>query len=49
MKLPELIELSTSREMVDVFGGYNHNLRIGEGEFYDMTNLLTLSRYVPQG
>ena len=25
--------------MIDVFGGYNHNLRIGEGEFYDMTNL----------
>ena len=44
MKLPELIELSTSREMVDVFGGYNHNLRIGEGEFYDMTNL-TSSNY----
>ena len=39
MKLPELTELTTSREMVDVFGGYNHNLRIGEGEFYDMKNL----------
>lgn len=25
--------------MVDVFRGYNHNLRIGDGEFYDMTNL----------
>jgi hypothetical protein len=25
--------------MIDVFGGYNHNLRIGEGEFYDMENL----------
>jgi hypothetical protein len=25
--------------MVDVFKGYNHNLRIGEGEFYNMTNL----------
>jgi hypothetical protein len=25
--------------MIDVFGGYNHNLRIGDGEFYDMTNL----------
>ena len=25
--------------MLDVFGGYNHNLRIGEGEFYEMTNL----------
>lgn len=39
MKYPKLTELNTSREMVDVFGGYNHNLRIGLGEFYDMKNL----------
>ena len=39
MKYPTLAELNTSREMIDVFGGYNHNLRIGEGEFYDMKNL----------
>lgn len=39
MILPTLNELATSREMVDVFQGYNHNLRIGEGEFYEMTNL----------
>lgn len=39
MKLPYLSELNTSREMVDVFGGYNHNLRIGDGEFYNMQNL----------
>lgn len=39
MKLPELTQLSTSRDMIDVFGGYNHNLRINEGEFYDMKNL----------
>lgn len=39
MKYPILSELYTSREMVDVFRGYNHNLRIGEGEFYEMTNL----------
>lgn len=25
--------------MTDVFGGYNHNLRIGMGEFYDMKNM----------
>jgi hypothetical protein len=25
--------------MLDVFGGYNHNLRIGEGEFYSMKNM----------
>ena len=39
MRLPTLSELATSRDMIDVFGGYNHNLRIGENEFYDMTNL----------
>jgi hypothetical protein len=39
MKLSMLRELPTSREMIDVFGGYNHNLRISEGEFYDMKNL----------
>lgn len=39
MELSHLKELPTSREMIDVFKGYNHNLRIGDGEFYDMTNL----------
>ena len=39
MRYPTLTELYTSREMIDVFMGYNHNLRIGSGEFYDMTNL----------
>lgn len=39
MRYPTLSELNTDREWLDVFGGYNHNLRIGEGEFYDMTNL----------
>ena len=39
MKLPTLKRVSTSRTMVDVFKGYNHNLRIGDGEFYNMTNL----------
>lgn len=42
MKLPELSELGESRDAVDVFGGYNHNLRIGDGEFYDMKNLTSL-------
>ena len=44
MKLPTLNELPTSRGMIDVFKGYNHNLRIGDGEFYDMKNL-TSSHY----
>lgn len=39
MAYPRLTELSTSREMVDVFRGYNHNLRIRSGEFYDMENM----------
>ena len=44
MKLPTLTELQTTRDMIDVFNGYNHNLRISENEFYDMKNL-TSSHY----
>ena len=44
MKLSRLNVIPTSRDAVDVFGGYNHNLRIGDGEFYDMKNL-TSSNY----
>ena len=39
MLYPTLTELNTSRTLIDVFKGYNHNLRIGEGEFFDMKNL----------
>ena len=39
MQYPKLREIETSRQMVDVFGGYNHNLRISDGEFFDMKNL----------
>ena len=39
MKYPKLKVQQSSRDMVDVFRGYNHNLRIGEGEFYDMKNM----------
>ena len=45
MNLPMLNELETTRDMIDVFKGYNHNLRIGEGEFYNMKNLT--STYYP--
>lgn len=41
MKYPVLSELSTTREMISAFGGYNHNLRISDGEFYDMKNLIS--------
>lgn len=36
---PKLSEIPSKRQMIDVFRGYNHNLRIAEGEFYDMKNL----------
>lgn len=39
MKYPTLPVKSSSREMVDVFKGYNHNLRISDGEFFDMKNM----------
>ena len=39
MRYPRLKEVSTSREMLDVFRGYNHNLRVREGDFFDMRNL----------
>lgn len=39
MLYPRLKPLPVQRELTDVFKGYNHNLRIGEGEFYDMKNL----------
>lgn len=45
MKLPALPQKSVSREMVDTFRGYNHNLRISDGEFFDMKNLT--SDYYP--
>ena len=39
MKFPKLRVLEVSRQMVDTFKGYNHNLRIGDGEFFDMKNM----------
>lgn len=44
MRLPALQEIPTTRDFIDKFGGYNHNVRIGENEFYDMKNL-TSSHY----
>lgn len=45
MLYPTLTEMDTSRQMVDTFKGYNHNLRISDGEFYDMKNMT--SDYYP--
>ena len=39
MKYPTLKAPGSSREMLDTFKGYNHNLRIGDGEFYEMQNM----------
>lgn len=45
MRLPALPQKSVNREMVDTFRGYNHNLRISDGEFFDMKNMT--SDYYP--
>lgn len=39
MRFPTLYTKESSRQMIDTFKGYNHNLRIGDGEFYDMENM----------
>ena len=44
MKYSTLTEIPVSRGVTEAFGGYNHNLRISDGEFYDMKNL-TSSHY----
>lgn len=42
--IPRLTETYTTQQVVEEFRGYNHNLKIGDGEFYDMQNL-TSSHY----
>lgn len=39
MYFPTLNARPRSQQSMDVFGGYNHNVRIQENEFYDMKNL----------
>lgn len=39
MRYPTLYTSQSSRQMIDNFGGYNHNLRIGDSEWYDMENM----------
>ena len=39
MIFPTLKPRQSSQQAVDVFAGYNHNIRINENEFYDMMNL----------
>ena len=38
---PKLNTRGTSRVVVDNFRGYNHNLRIRDGEFFETKNLTT--------
>ena len=45
MRYPVIDSVSQSRQYTDAFYGYNHNLRISDGEFYDMSNLT--SDYFP--
>lgn len=45
MEYPTLNVKEKSRQMLDAFLGYNHNLRIGDSEFYDMKNMT--SDYYP--
>lgn len=45
MEYPTLYVKQKSRQMSDAFGGYNHNLRISDNEFYDMRNMT--SDYYP--
>ena len=45
MRYPQLKPPVTSRKMVDAFRGYNHNLRISDGEFFNMKNMT--SDYYP--
>lgn len=45
MRYPTLYTKESSRQMVDIFKGYNHNLRVADGEFFDMKNMT--SDYYP--
>ena len=44
MEYPTLYVKQKSRQMADIFSGYNHNLRINDNEFFDMKNM-TSERY----
>lgn len=39
MRFSTLAETPQYRQNTDVFGGYNHNLKIADGEWYDMKNM----------
>ena len=39
IQYPYLKNQPSTRQVTNIFRGYNHNLRIGSGEFYEMENL----------
>lgn len=39
MQLPKLNQIQTARAVTDAFRGYNHGLRIADGEWFDMKNI----------
>ena len=39
MRFPQMRPISKSRQVTSVFGGYNHNPVIGDGEWWDMENM----------
>ena len=45
MLFPRMQEVNRYREMTSTFGGYNHQLSCGDGQFYDMKNMT--SEYFP--
>lgn len=45
MYAPQLYDLEVSRDTIQEFRGYNHNLRIADNEFFDMKNLT--GKYYP--
>ena len=39
MELPKINPIQTARAVTEAFRGYNHNLRIADGEWFDMENV----------
>lgn len=39
MRYPKLNVIAHDKTYIDTFGGYNHNARIAENEFYDVVNM----------
>jgi len=42
MAFSRLSEIKSSRDVTSAFGGYNHNVMIGDSDFFDMKNLTSM-------